>query len=163
MQTKNFTIILLRVAAVLVMSRGFTYVGQLISVAMRGPAAITDLTLVSALTLLLPLAMGIVAWVIAPWVASLAVRALPASMDTGALTATGLAHAAFIVIGVWMALDALPSIINNVIGLLAADHPTRVSWLASNVLRLVLGVALIVGSRATSRALLQLRYAGTHE
>lgn len=161
MQTKSLAIVLLRVVAVLVAAQGFGYIAELASFSQQGQNFSGNVSLAFALALLVPLATGAVIWWVAPYVANLAVNKLPASVEFGGLTAEGLAHAAFVVLGVWLFLSSIPSLVTATFQLFEPNGMSRMPWLIARALRCAFGVALIAGSRRISTVLLRLRYAGT--
>lgn len=161
MKTQPLTVILLRVVAVFVISQGILYAAQFFGFAYQAPNVSGSFTLGILTAAIAPLAMGIIIWALAPYIAALAVRKLPPSIEMGGLMAEGLAHAAFVVIGVWLIVTTLPPLIAVAVQGSELGASNQISWMVGRVLECLFGIGLIVGSRTLSVVLLRLRYVGT--
>jgi hypothetical protein len=158
---KALTIVLLRVVAVFVISQGILYAAQFFGFAYQAPNVSGSFTLGILTAAIAPLAMGIIIWALAPYIAALAVRKLPPSIEMGGLMAEGLAHAAFVVIGVCLIVTTIPSLVTIVLRSRELNGSIQIALIAGRASECLLGIGLIVGSHTMSAILLRLRYAGT--
>lgn len=163
MQTRSLSIILLRVLAIFVVAQGMEGVAQLGMFLLRGTnAPPQDPGIWLLFALLWPLVVGIVLWLLAPGLSMLAVRKLAPSMDMERLTTQGLTHAAFVVAGTWLLVNAVPGLVMLFVQMSTPSlRPDRTSLMIELMLRCIFGLGLIVGSRWLADVLLRLRYAGT--
>ncbi|HET8554750.1 MAG TPA: hypothetical protein VFL78_07995 [Rhodanobacteraceae bacterium] len=164
MQTRSLSIVLLRVVAVLVVAQGMEGVAQLGVFVLRDThAPLPDFSFWLLLALLWPLAVGIVLWLIAPGLSIMAIKRLPPSLDTERTTAQGLAHVAFVVVGTWLLVNAIPGLVMACVQMSAPfPRPDGYSLVIELALRCIFGLGLIVGSRWMADVLLRLRYMGTN-
>lgn len=162
MKTQSLTIVLLRIVAVWVIAQDLLYVAEFFGTAYQTQSMSGNIAIDFSISVAAPLAIGFIMWAVAPYIAALAVRNLPLSIEMGGLTAEGLANAAFVVMGVGLVAVTLPSLVAFLFQTDSLGNQLKIAWIAGRVLECLFGIGLIAGSRTLSMVLLRLRYAGTN-
>jgi len=109
----------------------------------------------------IPIIVAVLLWWLAPRLARLACRRTERVLDFPELDIERLTHAAFVVVGFWVAVFGLIGLVRIGVNQLQwAGGPFSWSEFAAYMLRCVFGLAVVTGGRNLSRFLLRLRTAG---
>lgn len=165
MQTREFTILALRLLAVYVALYGLLSVAEFLPIWwQQNELWHQNKPIVAIAALLLgPLIVSIALWFAAPKLSHFATAGLSPRIAIGELNATSLTASAFIVVGVVVLLFNVPSLIAATIHSLSATQPFQFTWLLSTSLKCVLAFVLIVGARGIASFLLKIRTAGLRD
>lgn len=164
MDAKLLAKIALRVVAVFMIAMGIMALPQIAGMNDPSRASFSALTLIIVLMEAGPVLVGIVLWFLAPILADWMVGDAQPPATAGALDAQTLQAIAFATVGLVVTIQAGAYIAG--IGVTAMTSPNDFQVFlhsyvfAAQIIKLVLGLALLVGARAFSRLLLRLREFG---
>lgn len=162
MNPQELTMLALRVVAVYIASSSFVYLAQA-GIFLAFPAAdgaSMPTAAIAALWLVGPLVVAILIWYCAPCLGRLAARGTTNDQVTS-ISPQAMVGATFVAAGSLIVITALPELVANVMRAFEPHSMFTLPMFVGTILQCVLGIGLVVGSSATSRFLLRLRYAGT--
>ena len=162
MKPQELTMLALRVVAVYIASSSFVYLAQAGIFLAFPPAdgASMPTAAIAALWLVGPLVIAVIIWSCAPYLGRLASRGVAGDQVTS-INSRALVGATFAAAGTLIFVTALPSLVSNAMRAFELPGMFALPMLAGTIFQCVLGFGLVVGSRAASRFVLWLRYAGT--
>jgi len=158
----------LRILAVYLVSQSFLIMASIATTVLQSPPDVFHSPVLAwaFLWVFSPLVIGLALWFAAHQLARWATRGIGpeplASLDPKALAAT-----AFIIAGVLMIVSALPNVVLEIIRIhnayqAAVTKSSYFAYLIANLVRCLLGVALVLGSsRGFTQLVSWLRYAGS--
>lgn len=163
MKPQELMMLALRVLAVFIASQAFIYLAQgaTLLVLPTVDGGNVKITMLSLAWLLGPSIAAIAVWCCAPYLARLATRGFN-NEPISSLNSHTVISTTFVAAGTYIFITALPWLVSNLILAFNPETKLNLSVLVANILKCLLGIFLVIGSRATSRFLLRLRYAGNH-
>ncbi|HET8551155.1 MAG TPA: hypothetical protein VFM97_01605, partial [Gammaproteobacteria bacterium] len=161
MKPKDLTTVALRVLAVFVASQAFVYLAEAATFLAVPPENRSGppLSALAGAWLVAPSIAALAIWIAAPYLSRLATRGIDPEPITRVDVNT-ISNIALTIAGIVIFLLALPGLVVNIGRAFGPPGTFAAWWLVASALKLLLGLALIVGSQNISRFLLRLRYAG---
>ena len=161
MKPQELMTLALRVLAIFIASQAFIYLAEAATFWATPPDSRSGmpLTALSSVWLFGPLIAAVLVWWCAPLLSRLGTGQM-IDVPIGAISTEAIAGATFVVAGALIFIIAVPNFISNSIRAFSDPGLFVYSSLAASILKSILGVALVVGSRAIPRFLFWLRYAG---
>lgn len=168
MKPFSLTLVGLRILAIYLVSQSFLEMASSVPQFIRMPQAYSHLPLgvVIVSWMLAPLVIGVLLWLAAPQLAHWATRRIRGDvLETMQLPA--LASAAYVVAGVVLVATGLPNVVLEILRIWIAHMPPSspyagyVAFLVANLVRCLLGAALILGRPGLRRVLYAVRYRGS--
>ncbi|MBQ4854199.1 hypothetical protein IMW82_05880 [Rhodanobacter sp. B2A1Ga4] len=162
MKPQELMTLALRVLAVFVASQAFEYLADaaaFVVMPMQNEVGM-PFSIIAIISLFGPAFAAIVIWWCAPHLARLAARGI-SDEPVAHVNVQSVVNATFVAAGTLIFVFAFPALVATAIRAFGTPSLSIVASLVSSVLRCLLGVVLVFGSRATSKLLLRLRYAGT--
>jgi hypothetical protein len=162
MKPQELMTLALRVLAVFIASRALVYLAEAVVfvVVPNQNQFGLSLPVIALISLLGPAIAAIVVWWCAPYLARLAARGIT-DLPVATLDQQSIVGAVFVAAGTLIFTLALPDLAGSVIRAFGGPGLFVLPSLVASIVQCILGTALVLGARATSRLLLRLRYAGT--
>jgi hypothetical protein len=162
MKPQELMTLALRVLAVFIASQALIFAADAAFFFVAPSQSFSGLPLTALVVVALvgPAIAAIVVWFCAPYLACLAARGIT-DAPIAKLNVQVVVGSTFVAVGTLIVIFALPNLVSNVMRSFGPPRVHVLPMLVGNILQCLLGIALVLGSRVTSRLLLRLRYAGT--
>lgn len=162
MRVYDVAIISLRFAAVYLVAQGIV-VGAQMTTLWAAPynAASGSIRVLAASALLAPALVGVILWLLAPFLARLMIRGTSATDLATGLTPEDLTRCGLLVVGIYILVVTLPNLLQVFVALTMEPEGRDVSHAIAVTLQCLLAVGLIVGSERIARSLRWARHVRT--